>query len=131
MRTTILKAMLLGVSLFTSASLVGAESLMAHIPFDFTAGAKTMPAGDYQFSVDTTGVLMVRGTGPAAASAIIAALADAGATASPSAVFEKSLRGAALAKVTLPSGIAYSLPGFRPGGKLMPLTDSTVLLSRH
>ena len=131
MKTTILRATCILATLIGPVFSASAETLSARIPFDFVAGAKAMPAGDYSFSVDS-GVLLVRGVSPAAGSAMVAVQADS--AASPpyaSAIFEKGAVTAVLSRITLPGGNAYVVLLPLHGTKSLPLGDSSVALARH
>jgi len=131
MKTTILRATCILASLIGSAFSANAETLTARIPFAFVAGAKTMPAGEYKFSVDS-GVLLVQGASPVLVSAMMAVQADAAVSpTSPNAAFEKSATTAVLSRITLPSGSAYIVPALLHVSKPRPLADSGVVLSRH
>ncbi len=51
MKTKILMA-IIGLALFAMTPAFAAEPLKAQIPFQFTAGSKLLPAGEYEFRID-------------------------------------------------------------------------------
>lgn len=134
MKKTILRATCILASFIAPVISASAETLMAHIPFDFTAGVKAMPAGDYAFSVES-GVLIVRGAPPALSTALVAVQADSSMLASPSAGFDKSADARVLSRVTLPGGTSYlvqpSLSHKTRTAKSLAQPEGSVLLTRH
>lgn len=132
MKTTILKTTCILATLIGLTISANAETLNASIPFDFTVGAKSMPAGDYIFSVESSGVLLIRGTARGLGGVMVAVQADS-ALAQPlaGAAFDRSASATVLSRITLPSGGVYRvMPTFR-SARLVPVSDSGVLLSRH
>ncbi|MEQ1886212.1 MAG: hypothetical protein ABL967_14195 [Bryobacteraceae bacterium] len=125
-----MKAFCLGVSLLGLAFHSSAETLKARIPFDFTAGAKALPAGDYLFSVETSGILLVSGMAGTPGSVMTAVLAET-ASAQPSAAFEKTAGTAVLSRVTLQNGVTYLLPAMKHASKLLPTAQAGVLMTRQ
>jgi len=61
MKSTITKSMLL-LSAFAVSGF--AEAVTIHVPFEFSAAGKTMPAGEYRFQEDSPGVVVITGTAP-------------------------------------------------------------------
>jgi len=91
-----------------------------------------MPAGNYIFSVDSSGAMLIRGTAPGQSGMLVAVQADE-AISKPllGARFDKTTNATILSRITLPSGSAYLvLPTLR-SARLLPRTGSGVLSSRH
>ncbi len=61
MKLSITKTMLL-VSAFALSGF--AENITIHVPFEFTAAGKTLPAGEYRFLEDSPGVMIITGSAP-------------------------------------------------------------------
>ena len=56
MKSTIVKTMLL-VSAFAVSGF--AETVTIQVPFEFSAAGKTLPAGEYRFQEETSGVMVI------------------------------------------------------------------------
>jgi hypothetical protein len=94
--------LLASIGAFTAT--VNAQNTLAnvHVPFEFAAGGKMLPAGDYTFeSPDMSSVLVIRGT---AKSAAVLAVSGAPGTLTSKAnlIFERKDGGLFLAGVDLP-----------------------------
>jgi hypothetical protein len=61
MKTIVFKTILLA-SAFSVAGF--AETLTVKVPFAFSAAGRSLPAGEYTFSEETTGVLVINGSAP-------------------------------------------------------------------
>jgi hypothetical protein len=132
MKTTILRATCILASLIGPAFSAKAETLIARIPFDFVAGATAMPAGEYRFTMDTRGILLIQGDPPILSSTLVSVQADSVMSrSSPSAGFDKTANSAVFSRITLPSGSAYSVLSPVRGAKSPSLTDGSALLFRH
>ena len=102
-----MKKRFLGVTLLFGGIIAGnvcarAESVAIHVPFSFTAGAKTMPAGEYTLDSALPGVLLVRGA--AGSSVVMVALSRDSAANKPRASFDHQDGRSVLASVTLSTG---------------------------
>jgi len=129
MKPVFLSASLLFGTLFTGASAY-AETLDAQIPFAFSAGERTLPAGAYRMTVDN-GVALIHGSGSGASAAIVVTrAADVESTAS--AVFDRTASGSALVKLNFPTGASYTMISpKRPTTTAALKAPGDVLLSTH
>ena len=84
-----------------------AESFAIRVPFAFTAGAKTMPAGEYTLDSAVQGVLMVRGA--TGTSVVMLVPSSESISNKQRANFEQQDGKSVLASVTLSTGTAYLL----------------------
>ncbi len=116
-------------SLLTAAVPGFAESLELRVPFEFEAGGKTLPAGEY--TVTTVGnILTMHGVMPGATLTMLVEIVDWSESASPKASFEGSGMKT-LMSVTLANGTTCVPFGAkRLTSEARPLSGD-VLLSRH
>ena len=102
MKNTFTKMTLLLGTLVVSGVAMQAETLSVQIPFAFTAGGKTLPAGSYTMSSLVDRVLMIQGNSPdASVTVMIAAGEAAGKT---GAVFSQASGKSVLSKVEFMNG---------------------------
>jgi hypothetical protein len=67
-----------------------AETVTIHVPFEFNAAGKTLPAGDYTFQEGTAGVMVVSGTAPNSSMLVLMRGGDADRAAKPGVTFSGS-----------------------------------------
>ena len=121
--------LLLGIVLAIGQS-AQAESLRFHVPFEFKAAGRNLPAGDYM--METTGrLLLIRGAAPGA-SAMMTTIAEDSRTeiGNPSASFEMGEGMPILCMVNLSNGVVLRLLLLERPAAHIP-AQGTVLLSRH
>jgi len=88
--------LLLG-GLLAAGVAMNAESLSVHVPFPFSAGGKTLPAGEYTMTSPMDRVLLIQGASPEASVAVMTASAEVGGK--TGAVFSQAAGKNVLAKV--------------------------------
>jgi len=102
MKNRFLNITLLLGSLTAGSVCAHAETVAIHVPFAFTVGVKTMPAGEYTLDSALPGVLLVRGA--AGTSVVMVAVSSDSVANKPSANFDRQDGKSALARVTLSTG---------------------------
>jgi len=121
--------LLLGIVLAMGQS-AQAESLRFHVPFEFKAAGRILPAGDY--TLETTGrLLLIRGAAPGTSAMIMTLVEDSRTEiGNPSASFEMGEGMPILCLATLSGGDVLRIS---PVERSAPRASApgTVLLSRH
>ena len=107
MKTNFLNVTFLAGSLIAGGACAQAESLAIRIPFAFTAGEKTLPAGDYTLDSALSPVLLIRGAS-GSAMMLVASSAES-VRRKPAATFDTRGGASALASVTLSTGATYMI----------------------
>lgn len=101
MKRTIGTLIVLSLSLLGVASAADVETLRVSIPFAFTAGSATLPAGDYVISQQTDGRILTIG-GKRGGAILVAIPQDAsGDPASAHLKFARTSKGATLLEVDM------------------------------
>jgi hypothetical protein len=105
MKSTMTKTMLL-LSAFAVSGF--AEAVTIQVPFEFSAAGKTLPAGEYRFQEETSGVMVITGTTPG--SSMLALTRDSGDAPSAKAGLTFSATKA-LSSISMPDGKKVELLG--------------------
>ena len=80
-------------------ALAQVRTVKANVPFDFVAGAKTMPAGEYSFALNGAGALRIANTGGSEVAGVIAAPVAGNDNTTPRLLFHRYSHRAFLAEV--------------------------------
>ncbi len=114
---TLLKGALVTAVLVAGAQLASAQNIVrvvVDVPFAFTAGPESLPAGSYEIvqTSDTADVLEFRNTetGRAALAPFVTRLADRGET-EALVVFDKDAKNSYLSEIHIPGEDGYMLRG--------------------
>jgi hypothetical protein len=132
MKTNTLKRVLMTSVLVASATVASvaahAESFTMTVPFAFSAGGKTLPAGSYAVDASSM-VLTLRGEG---GSAILLAVPSMTSLSGKSgADFDERMELAALASVKLSSGMTYTVPALKKIGLTVVSPPEGAVLSKR
>ncbi len=103
MKSTTLKTILLA-SVFSVAGF--AETVTVKVPFPFSAAGRTLPAGEYTFAEETSGVMIVTGAAPGTSMLLLTRGGDAAVNEKTGLTFSdsKASDSKALTCVKMPDG---------------------------